>query len=106
MRPATVPEGEKGHANTWQRRGLGTAVGKGADRTCERRKGSALRWTDEDPNPAARGHGRCRSCSAVEAATGLGLCERRPRGARGAGAGFHPRVPTPLGTSLPRYPAS
>ena len=31
--------------------------------------------------------------------------ERHPRGARGAGAGPHPWVPTPLGTFLPRYPA-
>ena len=62
MRPATVPEGEKGHANTWQRRGLGTAVGKGADRTCERRMGSALRrggpaspLTAAQSGPAQRG---------------------------------------------------
>ena len=33
-------------------------------------------------------------------------CKRRPRGAPGAGSGSHPRVPTPLGTYLPRYPAS
>ena len=33
------------------------------------------------------------------------LRERHPRGARGAETGSHPRVPTPLGTHLPRYPA-
>ena len=35
----------------------------------------------------------------------VGLRERRPRGARGAGAGSHPWVPTPLGTYPSRYPA-